>query len=141
MADVGDLLHGPGIRSADMVHVVAEHFEDADLVRAVMRQRLLAALAAETLARSARARVVRAGDDLYLGKRKLSVSVATVTPVSTVIHFGINVTGAGAPRGVRVAGLTDLGVAPRAFAVDLLAAFSAELASVAEARCLVRGKP
>ena len=39
MADLEDLLEGPGIAGDDMLHFVAEVFDDGDLLRAVYRQR------------------------------------------------------------------------------------------------------
>lgn len=47
------------------------------------------------------------------GCRKLSVSIATVSPVSALIHAGINVTTAGTP--VRTAGLEMLGIDPAVY--------------------------
>lgn len=139
MADVADLQHGPGIAGADMLHFLWEVFDDCDLTRAVLRQRLLVALALEEL-RALRpdAALRRDGDDLFAGERKLSISVATRSTVSTLVHFAINVASAGAP--VPIASLTDLGVDVRAFADRLLAAAQREDESIAEARCLVRGK-
>src|SRR5688500_15509042 len=70
IADLEDLLHGPGIAGADMLHFLWETFDDGDLGRAVLRQRLLAARARETLQRLSprarrSARVTREGDDLW----------------------------------------------------------------------------
>jgi hypothetical protein len=138
IADIADVA-GPGIAGADMVHFVAELFDDGDLERAVLRQRLLSALACEALQRLApRVRLVRSGDDLWLGRRKLSISIATKSPVSTLIHFAVNVTVRGVP--VAAASLQQIGVAPLRFGKTLLRAFAAECASIEAARCKVRGK-
>ncbi len=137
MADLVDLLAGPGIAGEDMVHVVCELFDDGDLPRAFLRQRLLAATALELLAALApAARLCRRGDDLFAGERKLSISVATRSLVSTLIHFAVNVTTGGTP--VPAAGLAELGVDPRAFGAGLLAALEREEQSMAAARCQVR---
>ena len=141
MADLDDLLHGPGITGDDMVHLLLEVFGEQDLAKAVWRQRLLVAVAHETLvALGARRRLRRQGDDLWCGARKLSISVAAITPVSTVTHLGLNVVATGVPKGVRALGLADLGIEPGAFLRAVLAAFQAEAGSVAAAACLVRGK-
>lgn len=138
MADLADL-DGPGIAGSDMVHVVWESFTEPGLLLAVHRQRLLAAEAREVLATLAPDRQVRRdGDDLWVGSGKLSISIATVTPVSSLIHFAVNATPGGAP--VATATLQELGVAPRAFGGELLARVAAEQDSIAIARAKVRPK-
>lgn len=138
MADLADL-GGPGIAGDDMVHFVWECFTAPDLLLAVHRQRLLAAQAREVLAELAPAKVVRRdGDDLFVGGGKLSISIATLTPVSTLVHFAVNATPGGAP--VATATLRDLGVEPRDFAERLLARAAGEQASIAIARAKVRAK-
>lgn len=138
IADLEDL-DGPGIAGDDMVHFVVESFATPDLLLAVHRQRLLAATAAEVLRDLAPAcGVVRRGDDLYVGSGKLSISIATVTPVSSLVHFAVNAAPGGAP--VAVATLQDLRVAPRTFAERVATAFAAEQESIAIARAKVRPK-
>ena len=137
MVDLADVASGRPIKAAEMLHLIAEHFDD-DLERAVLRQRLLICMAAEAL--SAREDVPplrRDGDDLYEGERKLSVSIATRSPVSTLIHVGINIDPSGAP--VAAVGIAEWGVDPESLARELLAAYAAELADIALARCKVRG--
>jgi hypothetical protein len=136
MADLVDVLDGSAIRGADMVHLVVEWFDDGELGRAVLRQRLIAAIAAETLRELAPgASIGRRGDDLFVGEGKLSISVATRSLVSTLVHFAVNVTNEGTP--VRTAALCDLGIAARDFGQRLLAALQREEDSMAAARCQV----
>src|SRR5262245_28632537 len=117
MADLADL-DGPGIAGDDMLHFVMERFDDGDLERAVLRQRLLAALALELLRKEAPAsELSRDGDDLYAGAGKLSISIATKTACSSLWHFAVNVSNRGTP--VPTAALSDLGVDPRVFADQL----------------------
>ena len=98
MADLADL-DGPGIAGDDMVHFVWEEFTSPGLLLAVHRQRLMSATAREVLAELAPAAVVRrCGDDLFVGAGKLSISIATVTPVSALIHFAVNAAPGGAPE-------------------------------------------
>lgn len=138
IADLADI-DGPGIAGDDLVHFVWESFAEPDLLLAVHRQRLLAVIAAEALTRlGATASVRRTGDDLWLGDRKLSISVATRTPVSAVLHFAVNATPGGAP--VATATLAELGVEPRQFGEQVLADLAAELRSICEARAQVRAK-
>lgn len=138
MADLADL-DGPGIAGDDMVHFVWESFAAPDLFLAVHRQRLLSAQAREVLADLAPQHVVRRdGDDLFVGAGKLSISIATVTPVSALIHFAVNATAGGAP--VATSDLQALSVAPAAFAQALLARVAAEQSSILTARAKVRAK-
>lgn len=138
MADLEDL-GGPGIAGDDLVHFVWESFAHPDLLLAVHRQRLLAAQAAEVLRELAPTAIVRrTGDDLHVGAGKLSISIATVTPVSSLVHFAVNATPGGAP--VATATLAELGVAPEPFARALLERAAQEQASIAVARAKVRAK-
>lgn len=138
IADLADL-DGPGIAGDDMVHFVWESFAAADLLLAVHRQRLLAAQAGEIVRELAPGTVVRRdGDDLFLGDGKLSISIATATPVSCLIHFAVNVAPTGAP--VAVAGLADLDIDPGAFGNTLLERVVTEQESIAAARAMVRPK-
>ena len=54
-------------------------------------------IAAETVHRMSGKLPTRKGDDLFLGEGKLSVSIATASPVSTLIHLGVNEDASGAP--------------------------------------------
>lgn len=139
MADLADL-DGPGIRADDMVHFVWESFREPELLLAVHRQRLLSAQAAELLLAlvPAGTPVTRSGDDLFVGDGKLSISIATVSPVSSLVHFALNATQGGAP--VRTAALVDLDVDPVAFGHRLLEMVAAEQASIQDARAKVRPK-
>jgi hypothetical protein len=123
------------IRAARMLHFIVEHF-NGDLNHAILRQRLLVCLAAEAL----RPRVVdlrRDGDDLFVGERKLSVSIATVSPVSGLIHFALNLDASGAP--VPACGLEESGVDPWPLAEAIGSAYAGEIERMARVRCTVRG--
>lgn len=138
MADLADL-DGPGIAGDDMLHFVWEEFTNPDLLLAVHRQRLVSAVAREVLAELAPTVVVRRrGDDLFVGAGKLSISIATVTPVSALVHFAVNASAGGAP--VPTADLAALGVDPQRFATTLLERIAAEQVSIADARAKVRAK-
>jgi len=138
MADLEDL-DGPGIAADDMVHFVWEDFAATDLLLAVHRQRLLAAQAADVVRELAPAvDLRRRGDDLWIGAAKLSISIATVSPVSALIHFAVNASAGGAP--VAIASLADLGVDPASFGRRLLARVADEQAGIANARAKVRPK-
>ncbi len=139
IADLEDQLEGPGIAGDDMLHFVEEVFDDGDIGRALLRQRLFAATMLELLlARAPGAPLRRDGDDLFAGDGKLSISVATRSLISGLMHFALNVTNSGTP--VRTASLTDLGVEPRELAEAALRQAALERGSMRRARCQVRGR-
>lgn len=90
MIDVEDKIHNEKIESPDMLHFIVEHFDVPSLKVAYARQRLLACIAGEVF-RDMGYKVSRKGDDLFYNNGKLSISIASTSPVSCKIHFGINV--------------------------------------------------
>ncbi|WP_218076110.1 DUF366 family protein [Desulfuribacillus stibiiarsenatis] len=136
MVDLADVKQNAHIYSLKMVHFIVEVFE-MDLVKTVYIQRILVSLVKEILEKLSVQGVVRRGDDLYIADKKLSVSIATLSPVSTMIHFGINVSSEDTP--VPTLGLNDLNIDAVVFGEMLLKEFSDEVESVNMARCKVRG--
>ncbi len=136
MVDTVDLDARARICSPRMLHLIIEH-PGADLILITTRQRLLMARALELLhAQMGEPLLRREGDDLYLRDRKLSISVATVSPTSGLIHAAFNYRGEGAP--VAAIGLEELGVLPREFGPRLLSAYATELDGIAFAASKVR---
>lgn len=141
LVDLADYREGSFIYSPEMLHFLVEHFEN-DLEKGILRQRLLVALTAEILQDKLRVCLRRRGDDLFFEEKKLSVSIATITPVSVMIHFGINLRSRGAP--VAALGLCELGLteeAIRPLAEEILKAYATEMEGVRLARCKVRSVP
>jgi hypothetical protein len=86
------------------------------------------------------AQLVRSGDDLYLGDRKLSISIATSSPVSVMIHAALNIVSQGTP--VKAAGLYDLGYSDAGIeelGSKVCRLYAGEMHSVKMACCKVRG--
>jgi uncharacterized protein len=140
MVDLEDVKAQAPIFSPLMLHVIAEFFA-GDLHLTVYRQRLLIVTAKELLERMTDRPVTRKGDDLYLPRAdgspgKLSVSIATASATSTLIHTGFNVETEGTP--VPTVGLAELGVDPTAFGAELLQRYAEEVADIWLARCKVR---
>ena len=136
MVDVEDVLGGSEIYGPDMLHFIVEHFGES-LEKGVLRQRLLIAIIKDVLGRPG---LTRKGDDLYLGDRKLSISIATSSPVSAMIHAALNVVSEGTP--VKAAGLFDLGLGEGEildFGREVCGLYSEEMDSVRLACCKVRG--
>jgi hypothetical protein len=138
LVDLEDRESGRFIHSPEMLHLLVELF-GAPLPVMILWQRLLASHAADLVREGALAAaglVRRKGDDVFVGARKLTVSIATVSPVSGLLHFGVNVRTEGAP--VPAVGLAELGLSPPGFAAALLERLAAEMAELEEARCKVR---
>ncbi|MBE9536464.1 MAG: DUF366 family protein [Proteobacteria bacterium] len=136
LVDLADVKEKAGIYSEDMLHFIGEFF-DHDLDRTILRQRLLIAIIKDVVAELSGCPVVRRGDDIYEGEDKLSVSIATLTPVSGIIHTGINISSKNTP--VPTKGLKDYGIETQAFAKTVLDRFAKEMEDVNVARCKVRG--
>jgi uncharacterized protein len=135
MVDGEDLRDRAAIRGADMIHFIFEKF-DCSLLAAVSLQRLLTTVVRDVLVEIAGEKGLaqelrRDGDDLYLGPRKLSISIATVSPVSALVHFAVNVSNDNTP--VPTLSLMDLNVDPQAFAKAVLALFATEVRSIVDA--------
>ena len=135
MVDLEDVRSKSRIASPLMLHFIVEHF-DLDLEKAVLRQLLLSTIVRDELGPQVR----REGDDLFLGPGKLSISIATRTPVSSKIHFGINIERA-LDVGVETRALKDLNVDPAALAKRVLDRYVSEMEGIADARTRVRGVP
>lgn len=139
MVDGEDLSAGAIIAGARMVHFVVEKFH-ISLFAAVALQRLFSSICLEQLREMSvddrGSRLRRDGDDLYFELGKLSISIATVSPVSGLIHFAVNCTNQGTP--VKTAALADLGVDPAAFAKAALTRLQYELSGIDEATVKVR---
>jgi uncharacterized protein len=137
MVDQEDVLAGAFIYSENMVHFIVEHF-DMDLEKTVTRQRLLIAIMRDMLLEMGVSPTLRRqGDDLYLNDRKASVSIATLSPVSSLIHAAVNISSQNTP--VPTIGLADLHIDPVIFAKRVIHAYQNELDSIRMARCKVRG--
>jgi hypothetical protein len=136
MVDLVDVANDEPIFSKSMLHLLVEHF-DSSLELAIARQRLLVAIAADALRKALpREDVKRDGDDIFIRGRKLSVSIATASPVSTLIHFAMNIISDGTP--VPTVGLSDLGIEPVALSANIMDSYKSEIDSMRMARTKVR---
>ncbi|WP_415063832.1 DUF366 family protein [Bdellovibrio sp.] len=140
MVDGEDLLAKAVIQGDEMLHFIIEIF-DRDLFSGVSLQRLFASICRDYLQTQAASVLVgkslrRDGDDIYLDDRKLSISIATKSPVSVLVHFAMNVTNKGTP--VETLSLRDLQLDPRRVAEDLMTHFRKEYISMVTATHKVR---
>ena len=147
MVDGEDKLAKATICGDLMLHFIVERF-GAGLETMVVWQRLLANIvrdiiwsqlaegAAPTALGGASALLLRRdGDDLFLAEKKLSISIATVSPVSGLMHFAVNVENSGTP--VPTLSLKELGLEAGALARAIMQAFVVESADVRAATCKV----
>ena len=137
MVDIEDVINNEPIYSKSMLSFITEQF-NVNLVEGVFRQRLLICIIKELLEERG-VFVVRNGDDLMIDGRKLSVSIATKSTTSILIHTGLNILSEGAP--VKASGLTsELGIVDiKEFALEVMKRYAEELEDINLASTKVRG--
>jgi uncharacterized protein len=124
MVDLEDVKNNAPIYSPRMVHFLAEWFIDS-LDQGILLQHLFVDEIYhwmwENLSQRRPLGLSKRGNDLFYESRKLSVSIATRSPVSVLMHTAVNVHTEGTP--VPTAGLAELGVDPMQFAPQILERF------------------
>jgi len=137
MVDIEDVINNEPIYSKNMLSFITEQF-NVELVEGVFRQRLLICTIKEALERRG-IKVERSGDDLFVDGKKLTVSIATKSLTSILIHTGINIDSEGAP--VKACGLeNDLGISDvKTFAQEIMKNYTEELEDIVLASTKVRG--
>lgn len=137
MVDIEDVINNEPIYSKYMLSFITEQF-GVDITEGVLRQRLLMTTIKEVLEEMGII-VRRSGDDLYIGDKKLSVSICTKSMTSILIHTGLNIDSNGAP--IKAGGLkTDLNIDDiDTFAKKVMERYSEELDDIYLAGTKVRG--
>ena len=137
MVDIEDVINNEPIYSKYMLSFISEQF-GIGLTEGVLRQRLLMTIIKELLEERG-VFVVRNGDDLMINGRKLSVSIATKSITSVLIHTGLNIVSEGAP--IAASGLeSELGISDiRGFAIEVMKRYSEEIEDIILASTKVRG--
>lgn len=144
MVDIEDVISNSPIYSKNMVSFIIEHF-GISLSECVLRQRFLICIIIEELRKvlGDKFQIRRSGDDIFVNidgiDKKLSVSIATKSITSGLIHTGLNIDPSGAP--VQACGLTtDLGIVNvKEFANNVMKRYVDENREMFEATCKVRG--
>ncbi len=131
MVDLTDVKKNAPIYSPKMVHFLAEFFIDS-FQEGIWLQHLFVCNVYEWLWENGVTGLRRRGNDIYINERKFSVSIATKSPVSVLIHFAANVETEGTP--VPTSGLRELDIEPLVFAHALMEKFSFELETGLKAR-------
>ena len=137
MVDIEDVINNEPIYSKYMLSFISEQF-GINLVEGVLRQRLLVTCIKEALERRGVV-VVRNGDDLFINNKKLSVSIATKSITSVLIHTGLNILSEDAP--IPVSALkSDLCIDDiKEFAIEIMEKYSEEILDIIQASTKVRG--
>ena len=137
MVDIEDVINNEPIYSKYMLSFITEQFS-VGLTEGVFRQRLLMCIIKELLEERG-IFVVRNGDDLMIDGAKLSVSIATKSTTSILIHTGLNILSQDAP--VKACGLTsEFGINDiKEFALEVMKRYSEEIEDIILAGTKVRG--
>lgn len=136
MVDIEDVINNEPIYSKKMLNFIIEEF-NVPLEEMVYIQRLFISIIKENIEKYNK-NIIRKGDDLYFENRKLSVSIATKSITSSLIHTALNIIKEGAP--VNASDLTEIGIKDiKTFATDVMNHFKEETLSIKQATCKVRG--
>ncbi len=135
MVDIEDVLNEEGISSDKMIHFILEIF-NSDLEKSVLFQRMLVTEIYKAIVLNINNDAKLIGDDIFCFEKKLSVSIATVSPVSSMCHTGINITVKGAP--IEVSSLEEFKIDPVKFAEFVLDNFKKEYLGIQKAISKVR---
>ena len=137
MVDIEDVINNEPIYSKYMLSFISEQF-GIGLIEGVLRQRLLITIIKELLEQRG-IFVVRNGDDLMIDGKKLSVSIATKSISSVLIHTGLNILSEGAPA--KASGLqSELGIKDiKEFSLEVMKRYSEEIDDIILASTKVRG--
>ena len=139
MVDIEDIINNEPIYSKKMLNIIEENFHSS-ITEMVFKQRLLVTITKELIEKNyPSVNITRSGDDLYINNRKLSVSIATKSITSTLIHFGLNITAEGAAINasdlLNDAGIKDI----KEFALNILKNYNNEITDIIFATSKVRG--
>jgi len=142
LVDWEDRLSQDSIKAESMIHFIGEFF-GISLNEGVLMQRLFMATARDVLSEALKVDLIRSGDDLFYEKKKMSVSIVTASPVSKLLHVGINWNSKGAP--VEAIGIGELTgnseielQRAKILSLKILSAFQEEISSVEWACAKVR---
>ena len=150
IVDIEDVLNKAEIQSQEMVHFIVELFHQP-LLTAVASQRLFVTLIKDMICQFLSElphnnipshltkfydKLKRRGDDLYFEDKKINVSIATTSPISSLIHVGVNISSKGTP--VPTMGLNDFNIDPYKFSKKVMDCFVKEYTSMKKATCKVK---
>jgi len=137
IVDLEDAKAGKRIYVPSMQHFIAEHF-DFDLEKGILRQYLLVDIVKDILnEKLGKLSVKRLEGDLFVNDAKLGMSAATASPVSSLIHVGINIV-APTDTNVKHKGLIDYNIDPAVIAPEIVDRYTKEIEKINLTRCKTR---
>ncbi len=134
MVDQEDVLRQAPIYSPKMLHFLGEFFIDS-LDQGILIQHLLAAEIYGLLWEKGARELTKRGNDIYYQGRKMSVSIATRSGVSILLHTALNIETEGTP--IPTSGLKELGYMPQPFGEIVLERFAQQVRIWTAARAKV----
>src|SRR5574344_1099564 len=141
MVDIEDVINQEPIYSRSMISFIIEQF-NIGLIEGVVRQRLFVSIIKEAIEKRldcSKHKIERRGDDIYVDDKKMSVSIATKSFTSVLIHTGINIISEGAP--IKAVGLQDLGICDiKEIAQEIMSKYSEEIDDIVLATTKVHGR-
>lgn len=129
MKDGEDFVAGESIAANQMLHFIVELF-GVDLHAMVFCQRLFSSMAKDLLQElNSDIELRRDGDDIYWqNDKKLNISIASKSSVSSMVHCAFNITNEGTP--VPTSCLNDFNIEAKDFSVQLMEKFQNEIVSI-----------
>lgn len=107
MVDVEDRINNEPIYAKSMLNFIIEHF-DYSIKEITLAQILFIQSIREVFIDDYNINLKRDGDDLFYEGKKLSVSIATKSIVSGLIHTALNIDCSGAP--IKASDLNEMGI-------------------------------
>lgn len=137
IVDGEDRLANSKICGDKMAHFILEVFHQS-LFSGVILQRLMASIVVDVLRELSSqndliSHLARRGDDIFVEDRKHSISIATCSAQSVMIHFAVNVTNDKTP--VKTVGLEDFNISAKVFVEEVLQRLSKEIIFIKKATC------
>lgn len=108
MVDLEDVIEDSPIYSEDMLNFIIEIIGCTDLEKLVFIQRYFIRLIGEFVEDFSSSIYYKGDDIMFEDGKKMSVSIATISKTSGLIHIGLNVSGTKYPKGVEAASLLDI---------------------------------
>lgn len=136
IVDIEDLLDKQKIKGNKMLHFIVEIFGRDCIFGTLLQSVFVSEIQNELLARGIK--VEKKGDDLFIGDGKLSISIATASCVSSLIHIGLNITNEGTP--VKTSCISDQGIDTVPFSIKVLERFNIEFSRIILASSKVKAR-
>lgn len=137
MVDVEDRINNEPIYSTSMLNFIIEHF-GYTLKEISMAQLLLITAIREVFFENYGIVLKRSGDDLFYDDRKLSVSIATKSITSGLIHTALNIDSTNAP--VNASDINEMGINDiKTLAIEIMHKYSDNIEKVNYSVTKVRG--